>query len=204
MKRISTAIVLTILFAAGTHARTVAELFIAAPDGIFPLMGKNTRMDMVDYSTHSLPTMSETEPGGKTRIVEMDDRRLLAQAGTASSVEVAVLPMRSDTLLAVIETVLVPMADSSIRFFSTRTWQELPQKNATGMADFFQNGRIPDNPPRMLFAKISFDSESGHFVFTNTTASDYVESDAPASLPLMKTAIRRSFNGKSWKTVSEQ
>ena len=112
--------------------------------------------------------------------------------------------MRSDTLLAVIETVLVPMADSSIRFFSTRTWQELPQKNATGMADFFQNGRIPDNPPRMLFAKISFDSESGHFVFTNTTASYYVESDAPASLPLMKTAIRRSFNGKSWKTVSEQ
>lgn len=102
MKRISTAIVLTILFAAGTHARTVAELFIAAPDGIFPLMGKNTRMDMVDYSTHSLPTMSETETGGKTRIVEMDDRRLLAQAGTASSVEVAVLPMRSDTLLAVI------------------------------------------------------------------------------------------------------
>lgn len=83
MKRISTAIVLTILFAAGTHARTVAELFIAAPDGIFPLMGKNTRMDMVDYSTHSLPTMSETETGGKTRIVEMDDRRLLAQAGPA-------------------------------------------------------------------------------------------------------------------------
>lgn len=204
MKKISAVLTLILLAVAPLSARTALELFVDAPDGIVPLLGHAARMDMADYHRYNLPTPTENELGGGSRIAESTEGSLLVEMSPSSSVQFGVLPLRGDTLAVVVETVLTPQSDSSIRFYRVSDWTEVNQRNSpVGKADFLPAGAIAADVP-LLFAQARFEPEQGIFVFTNTTAGYFHDSDRPEVVASMRQTVKRRFDGKKWITVSEE
>lgn len=190
-----------ILIAITLHARTAEQFFADAPEGIFPLLNKTSRMDMVDYHQYGMTNGTTNYLGSSSRIVESNDRSVLIQAGETSSIQVAVLPQKSDTIIAVIETVLTPQADSGIRFYRSSNWSQIiPRNNAPGNADFIPKGTT-DVP--MAFIQIRYNTETDTFVFTNTTAGYFTEQDRPEAFSKMPTKIECRFDGKKWKPIKQ-
>lgn len=179
-------------------AQAPVAAFVQAPDTVFTLFTKNQRMDMADYHTYSLPTPVTNRLGGPSRIVEADAAQALIQTGAASQIQIAIIPQRSDTLVAVIETVLTPQADSSVRFYRLSDWSVVPQANAVAMADFVTEASASDFPA-MFFCQIKYDSAAGRFVFTNTTRGYYRDGDEPAGLAALAPAVYATFDGRRWK-----
>ncbi len=185
-------------------ARTAVDFFLEAPDGIVPLLGRNARMDMADYHRYGLATATENEVGGQSRIVESSDRAMLIEMGPSSSVQLAVLPVRNDTLVAVVETVLTPQADSGIRFYRVSDWSEVQQRTpAVSISDFYMSGDAPDHDIPIFFVSAAYDPGKDAFVFTNTTGGYYTDDERPEKMSGMALTVVRRFDGRRWKTVKD-
>ena len=52
-------------------AQSAADLFTSAPQKIFPLLDRNTRLDMVDYFKNGMATPSQNQLDGRSAITEM-------------------------------------------------------------------------------------------------------------------------------------
>ncbi|MDE6370461.1 MAG: DUF3256 family protein [Duncaniella sp.] len=104
---------------------TPAGAFASAPSSVIPLLDRNTRLDMIDYFTHSIPTASANRLDGQSIITEMTPTSVTVKLTESSSMQIALLPVKSDTILAVINTVATPGLDSGLSFY-TRSWEPLP------------------------------------------------------------------------------
>lgn len=185
----------------GAWARSATEVFVNAPDTIVPLFTKTQRMDMADYFTYSLPTQVTNRLGGSSRIVEANPAAIMVQVGPASQLQLAVLPLRGDTLVAVIETVLTPQADSGVRFYRLSDWSPVAPENTIGMADFVvgSTSDLPADMPAMFFCQIHYDGINSHFVFTNTTRGYYTPGETPAGLDRLAGTVTATFDGRRWR-----
>lgn len=199
LAKISAAALLTAI-ALPAAARSATDVFVQAPDTVLPLFTKNQRMDMVDYHRYNLPTQVGNRLGGSSRMVESDESSALIQVGAASQIQLAILPQRSDTLVAVIETVLTPQADSGVRFYRLSDWKLLPQSNSVAIGDFITDRSATDLPD-IFFCQIKYDSGTKRFVFTNTTRGYYRTGDTPAGLEALATTVDATFDGRRWKTM---
>lgn len=188
------------------EARTAADFFVSAPDEMLPLLPQNTRLDMLDYFSSGMSTFSPNATRGNARIVLNEPSKLQAVLSRDSNIQIALVATEKDTLLAVIETVLTPVADSSVAFYD-KSWQPLniAMPSATPL-DF-----VPDSlrkeasgceMPDVAFSTVDFEPESGLFVVNNTTAGYYAEQDRPKGLALMSTSIKYTLSGKRLRKVS--
>lgn len=191
-----------LLGAAAAGARTPAEIFTSAPDSVFPLFSANARMDMADYYRYGLANSTNNQFGEPSRITGGGDCDLTIQAGANSSLQVAVLPQRQDTLVAVVETVLTPQADSGIRFYRLSDWKPVIPKNAQPSASDFltDEGRSKGLPP-MFFMKIEYLPEEDVFLFSNTSGGYYAGEEAEDMQRRLLPSLKRRFDGKSWKNA---
>lgn len=204
MKRILFVIALMALgmLARAQEAESEAvRAFVSAPDSIFGFLPRNTRLDMADYHRYNLPTTVKNSLGGECRIVESSHHRVLVSLGQISSVELAVVPQRADTLVAVIETVLTPVADSYVTFRRLPDWSIVAQADVPSMADFLTAKTDVADLPAMFFKQIRAGEQPGEFIFTNTTGAYYTESERPAGLANLAPALRARFDGRRWKIL---
>lgn len=198
-----TVLALAALCGLGASARSAIDIFVQAPDTLFPLFSRTARMDMADYHRYNLPTPVANALGGQSRIVESADDALLVQVGANSQVQLAVLPQGADTVVAVVETVLTPMADSGIGFYRLSDWRPVAQGNTVGMTDFITNSKSRglDFPP-MFFCQIRYLPQSGKFEFTNTTRAYYTAAEAPSGLGALADRLTARFDGRRWHITS--
>ncbi len=187
-------------------ARTAAEVFVDAPVGIVPTLAKNTRMDMLDYFRSGLQTPSSNSLDGKSRITEETPGALSVQLSRDASMQLVVLPERGDSVVAVIETVLTPLADSNIRFYSLKTWKPLARQAAIpGIEQFVQPGTsVKDfKMPPYLFVRAEYKPDEDLFVFTNTTEAFYVGDDRPDGMSRLKPVLKMKYTPRKFVEVKE-
>lgn len=103
---------------------TAADAFTSAPQSIFPLLDRNTRLDMVDYIKNGMSTPSQNNLQGRSAITELTPEALTVKMSDSSASQIAVLKGLKGEIIALINTVATPGLDSSIRFYDS-SWQPL-------------------------------------------------------------------------------
>lgn len=183
------------------QARTAGDFFVEAPDSELPLLDVNTRMDMLDYFTNGFSTPSKNVYEGSSRVLSAEDRRIELQLSRDASMQIGVTSVKGDTLIAVVETVLTPVADSSVRFYHTDWSPVKKQPQMPGIEAFTPKGTPAVDMPDMLFVVADIDPSTGYITFRNTTPGYYAESDRPEGLKLMRSSVTMRYDGKKYVEV---
>lgn len=190
-------VLLPVLSPVSGLALTPVEAFTQAPDYILPLLDKNTRLDMVDYFKAGSSHPSRNILLGDSRLVELNDRSVKAQVTEAQTIQMVILPAGSDTLVAVINTVMTPVPDSSVDIFSS-SW-ERQGKKVFKMPDISQwlrksaERKSVDRLLSLMLVTCDYYPPTMEFVFTNVTA-DYLGEEEYAPLkPLLRDYIVYGF-----------
>lgn len=180
---------------------TAATAFTSAPADVFPLLDKNTRLDMVDYFTGGLDTPSANRLNGRSAITALTPTSLTARLTDASTAQIVLLPAAGDTIIALVTTVATPGQDSNIKFF-TSGWSPLATATyftAPAWKDWIVPGHkeaeVTQYAPFML-ASYVIDPAAGTLTATNNLAT-FLDKDiysliSPALLP----SITYTWTGK--------
>ena len=197
MKAIS--IILMIACALTAGARTAADFFAQAPAAVLPLLAPNTRLDMIDYFNSNLQTPSVNTLGGRSRITELSPEAVTVELSRGATMQLAVIPAGRDSIVAVIETVLTPAADSNIRLYPASDWSEMASPAMPGVAQFADPAHRKEirtaEMPAYLFVRAEYKPDTGLFRFTDTTRAYYTSDDIPAGLALMRSNIDMRLSG---------
>ena len=191
-----------LLSVTSAEARSAADFFASAPSAVMPLLKPATRLDMLDYFNHGVDTPSKNSFDGPARVVLNDPDKLVIEIGQLSTVQLGLLKQKGDTVVVLIETVHTPIADSSVRLFST-DWKPLAGERPLAMpsaADFIpkKDRRRTDasDIPAMMFVRTDFDPETGSFTMYNNVADYYTAEERPAALDLMRPSMQMRYDGK--------
>lgn len=187
---------------------TASQAFVDAPQEIFPLLDKNTRLDMVDYFNNGMATQSSNKINGRSRITALTPQSLSVEMSAASDYQLALLPLGNDTLKAVITTVKTPAPDSRVDFFDSN-WDRKPdgayfvkpkmddwltdagRKNAADVSAFV---------PFLLISYI-YDPATGLLTLTNNT-KDFLSADIYEIVgPYLEPYLTYKWNGKKFVKV---
>lgn len=196
MKFFSTLLLtLAMLAPASVAARTPMDVFVDAPDAVLAFVPVQKRLDLRDYYTHSQAT-GVAMPDILPRISAADNNHVSIALGRRSSMDICLVPMGKDTVIAVIERVAVPAADATVMFYGS-DWQPLIRQPGQISPDMF--GASSGLP--MFFADLRYDPETGVFKALNTTKSYYNPSDMPDIVKNMTDSVSLRFDGKKWRKV---
>lgn len=173
--------------------------FAMAPDDVLPLLPVNTRLDMLDYYNSGIVRESQNEAGSRAIVTSSSDRRITFEQGDSCTFELAVFTTsRRDTVVAVVETVRFPMADSRISWYDAR-WNPLrPQVDEPRLADWLtregsrRRSEVEEAVP-FITAEATASPESGTVTFRRTIDSFFLPADAPAALGLLHPEIVRKL-----------
>lgn len=165
-------------------ARTAADFFVAMPSSVLPLFNDTQRQDMVDYYRYGSDRSTDNTFRGKSRVIGESDVVLTVAVAENSQIEVAIIPAKSDTILAVISTVSLPMRDARIDFYD-RNWQPL-RRQPVAMPEFTDwitkdgEAHLADITLTLDFIPmtISYDAEASTLTFHNNTDEMLAAEDA--------------------------
>ena len=124
MFKLIPALLLLFCTAFGLEARTVADFFKTAPDRVLPILPQNTRLDMIDYFQFGSSHASSNAFQGEARLNALSDAVAQFEADKDVELQMAVIPAKNDTVIALITTVNTPAPVSSIEFFD-KNWNAL-------------------------------------------------------------------------------
>ncbi|MBQ9216845.1 MAG: DUF3256 family protein [Muribaculaceae bacterium] len=148
------AVMLTIL--AG-ESRTVRDFFASEPGDVFTLLTKTTRLDMIDYYDNGTVVAASNNMAGTSQIDTITNEYLRIQVSDAKTVELRLMQWKSDTIIAVIETVKTPVKDSRITFYN-KHWYALKEIKPFKMPtmDDFILPTVKKNQRKELLQQIAF------------------------------------------------
>lgn len=206
MKKHRLSIFLTIALAlagSGTECAslTASKAFADAPREVFPLLTEMTRLDMIDYFASGARTASRNVLDGESRIEEMTPAVLKVSMSDVSDYELAILPAKGDTIIALIATVMTPVPDSRLTFytdgweisekprFTEPTLREWLLPSAKGIIDDIENA-IPFVP-----ATYRIDTASQELTITNNLKELLPEADYNLVKNHVKPSLRYKWNG---------
>lgn len=182
-------------------AREAADFFVGAPPEVAGIFDANTRLDMLDYFRSGLSTPSTNALGRNSRITALSPTSVSVEVSPTTSVQLALVEVKNDTLVAVIETVATPIPDSGIRFYST-DWQKVAEPAMPGMADFVDPAKRKEaakaEVPPLSFVTAVFDPQTQLFRFTDTSGGYYHASEMPELRSYTVPEIAMKFNGKKF------
>lgn len=172
--------------------------FAMAPDDVLPLLPANTRLDMLDYYNSGMQRPSRNEAGGMAMVTSSADRRLTFEAGDSCSYELAVFTAPADTLVALIETVRYPMADSRIEWYDSR-WRPVkapvaaPALKQWLTRDGARHRAEVEEAIPFITASITADPATRTITYTRTIDSYFLPSDTPAALRWLRPSLQQKL-----------
>lgn len=186
---------------------TAREAFATAPDSLdtlFPLLTDNKRLDMIDYFESGSATPTTNLLDGDSRITAMDPDRLTIEMAEGVTTDLVLLPSKGDTLLMVMETILMPEPDSRAAFYG-RDWKELPADKLLKLPDL--KGWVADKSKAdevtglLPFLMVSLDYDPAAQVLTATPHMPSTVSleTAETVMPLLYPARRYKWEGNRFK-----
>jgi len=160
------------------------DAFINAPQVVFPTIDHMTRMDMADYFNSGSPKPSKNSLNGECRINSASDSQVTLSTSDVSSVELSLLPMKSDTIIMVITTLNTPVPDSSVKFYTYPQWKPVSKGlfMVPGLDEWTdKDAKIKredlENAVPFILAKLSYTPESRQLVLENNLG-DYLPQEA--------------------------
>lgn len=178
------------------------DVFVTAPDSIFPLLTTNNRLDCIDLIENNMKATVKNKLEQKAEMTTLTDSYLQIKPSERSVVEIKML---NDSVFCLINTCLGPAPDSRISFF-TRGWKPyettFPMPHAT---DFWKS--VPDSLARdasfaqrsqedLLLIQISADKESTELTLTIQT-SELSGKEKEIAQKYVK-PLRYKWNGKDF------
>ena len=181
-------------------SRTASDFFANAPEAVVRLLPQSTRLDMVDYFNYGSKKASENFFGGPARVIALTDNRIEVQIDEDVTMQMAVIPSKTDTIIAVVTTVAVPARDSSLKFYGS-DWQPLKKSPIAAPAyeDWLTKEGRPDfEEISMLLpfipASAEFSDDASTLTFRNSAAQYLSADDFNRLSPKLKDAVVYDIN----------
>ena len=182
---------------------TATASFTNAPSTVLPLLDRNTRLDMVDYFNSGSATPSKNVMQGQSRVTAISPMSLSADITGSSQCQIALLPLKNDTAIVYIETVLTPAPDSRVKIFD-RNWN--PVKGVTftmpSLDEWVSKGsdveQVRALVPFML-ASAQYSPDTQTMTLTNHL-SDFLSPDVYKQVePLLRQSISYKWDSEGFK-----
>lgn len=174
--------------------------FAMAPDDVLTLLAVNTRLDMLDYYNSGVQRPSRDAAGGRAIVTSSTGSRITFECGDSCAYELAVFRAGTDTVVALVETLHYPMADSRIEWYSSR-WEPLrPLLAEPQLADWLTgDGRKHADEVRaalpFITASATTDPDSGMLTLTRTIDGFFTDADKPKALQWVRPSISYTIKG---------
>ncbi|MCM1028305.1 MAG: DUF3256 family protein [Pseudoflavonifractor sp.] len=200
-------LVFSVTSATTIHAMTPTEAFVNIPDSIIPILDKSTRLDMVDYFHAGSDHSSRNNLYGNSRILDIKPDYIKVEMTGASTLQLVSLPVGSDTLTAVITTVMTPAPDSRLSLYRP-DWSPLPLKafKAPSMKQWLVKGadmKKIDNLLPLMLVQCDYNPESKSFIFTNTTPLYMSQEEYEPLSELLLSRLVYSFDPRKMQLKAE-
>ena len=136
-KRIVISALLAILTILPLSATTIKELWIAAPDSLFPYLDKAKRLELVDVRE------TKNKLDGISKLDTLTSSFMQVSLNKLTQVQMKLLPVDGDTLICMVKTYMLPESDSEVVFYDTN-WRlkrrvALDWRNYVAKADTMSN-----------------------------------------------------------------
>ena len=183
-----------------TVGRTASQFFADMPDVSVPLLTRNTRLDMLDYYNSGLETPSANRLDGKSRITSVTPSRVDISMSTEATASLVVIPFtKGDTILAYVETSLLPVPDSHVTTFrvSNGTLERLETLTPPPANDWLIKKTKADEALLrtdipMFFVSVEPTDDPSVLRLVNTTSRNFIEGEVPDVLS--RTSSERLFS----------
>lgn len=194
-------------FSAGAQL-TASGAFVSAPNAVFPLLDRNTRLDMIDFFNSGSSSPSRNALYGSSRILSLSPKRMEIEMTSASKAEIMVLKAGNDSVIALVSTVMTPTPDSKINFYLSDWVTDITGKMFTSpqLDDWLtESGRknrdMVEAMVPFVLASYSFEPESGNLVLTSHV-EEFLTPEVYAELNdyMVKSLTYRLSGGKYVKT----
>ncbi len=136
-KRIVISALLAILTILPLSATTIKELWIAAPDSLFPYLDKAKRLELVDVKE------TKNKLDGISKLDTLTSSFMQVSLNKLTKVQMKLVPVDGDTLICMVKTYMLPESDSEVVFYDTN-WRlkrrvALDWRNYVAKADTMSN-----------------------------------------------------------------
>lgn len=101
---------------------TLVALFTAAPLYIFPLLGSNARLDLVDYYEAGMAAKVENRLGGTSELTFVSDTLLTLRTTASTMVQ---LRMPNDTTITITNIYQLPEGEFTKVKHYTTDWEKI-------------------------------------------------------------------------------
>lgn len=201
-----TLVALAALAPAAVAQLTASAAFTSAPASVLPLLSRNARLDMIDYYNSGSTTPTKNVMQGLSRLTALSPMSLSATLTVSSECQIALLPMRGDTAILVIETVLTPIPDSRLTIYD-RQWQPLARQPFVhpSTADWLtKEGKKAAEPADMLpfvLASAAYSPEEQTLTLTQQMAGYFTPDDYARLSPYLHSTLAYRWDSRRFTPV---
>lgn len=178
-------------------AQDMKSVFVAMPDSVTPLLTKVNREDCIDFLDSNMKAIVKNRFGNVAEMKVLTDDYVLMQTSEVGMLEMKLLPLADSTkVICMVKTVNVPVADSSVRFYTSDWSQQLDVKEFLQLpsmdAFFLPNDSLTDETiltrkkADMYLMKAQLSKEDTSLTFTYTTPDYLNEEDREKLLPHLR------------------
>lgn len=178
-------------------AQDMKSVFVAMPDSVTPLLTKVNREDCIDFLDSNMKAVVKNRFGNVAEMKVLTDDYVLMQTSEVGTLEMKLLPLADSTkVICMVKTVDVPVADSSVRFYTSDWSQQLDVKEFLQLpsmdAFFLPNDSLKDEAiltrkkADMHLMKAQLSKEDTSLTFTYTTPDYLNEEDREKLSPHLR------------------
>ena len=178
-------------------AQDMKTVFVAMSDSVTPLLTKVNREDCIDFLDSNMKAVVKNRFGNVAEMKVLTDDYVLMQTSEVGTLEMKLLPLADSTkVICMVKTVNVPVADSSVRFYTSDWSQQLDVKEFLQLpsmdAFFLPNDSLKDEAiltrkkADMHLMKAQLSKEDTSLTFTYTTPDYLNEEDREKLLPHLR------------------
>ena len=178
-------------------AQNMKSVFVAMPDSVTPLLTKVNREDCIDFLDSNMKAVVKNRFGNVAEMKVLTDDYVLMQTSEVGTLEMKLLPLADSTkVICMVKTVNVPVADSSVRFYTSDWSQQLDVKEFLQLpsmdAFFLPNDSLKDEAiltrkkADMHLMKAQLSKEDTFLTFTYTTPDYLNEEDREKLSPHLR------------------
>lgn len=178
-------------------AQNMKSVFVAMPDSVTPLLTKVNREDCIDFLDSNMKAVVKNRFGNVAEMKVLTGDYVLMQTSEVGTLEMKLLPLADSTkVICMVKTVNVPVADSSVRFYTSDWSQQLDVKEFLQLpsmdAFFLPNDSLKDEAiltrkkADMYLMKAQLSKEDTSLTFTYTTPDYLNEEDGEKLLPHLR------------------
>ena len=178
-------------------AQDMKTVFVAMPDSVTPLLTKVNREDCIDFLDSNMKAVVKNRFGNVAEMKVLTDDYVLMQTSEVGTLEMKLLPLADSTkVICMVKTVNVPVAVSSVRFYTSDWSQQLDVKEFLQFpsmdAFFLPNDSLKDEAiltrkkADMHLMKAQLSKEDTSLIFTYTTPDYLNEEDREKLSPHLR------------------